>query len=213
MAIATIDYSSIRLDLVKKAANYMLSQYNQETGSKVLNLLLQVYISEVQELSDAVADLLEYRSIAKARGKALDEIGHIVGRGRIMYNYDVDFWFAADKTGVQPDNGNWWCQNAEQAIAEQMDDDTYRKWIWMQILENHNKFSSVPELENAINDGIGEVVGIQKVTPMNAKILVSAQISLTNKGLLSYNRNTEQTDNDYLFAYPATTSISEVEEV
>ena len=211
--IATINYSSIRLDLVTKAANYMLSQYNKETGSGVLNLLLQAYISEVQELSDAVADLMEYRSIAKARGNALDEIGRIVGRDRIMYNYDADFWFATDETGVQPDNGSWWCKDAEQAIADQMDDDTYRKWIWMQILENHNKFSSVPELEDAIYDGIGETVGIQRVAPMDAKILVSSQISLTNKGLLSYNRNTEQTDNDYLFAYPATTSINQIEEV
>lgn len=212
MAIATIDYSSIKKDLAEQARSFMLSQYNY-TISPVLDSLLQVYISEIQELYDAIVALMEYRSIAKAKGIALDEIGHIVGRDRIIYNYDAAFWFAPDADGVQPDNGHWWCKNAVQAVSETMDDETYRKWIWMQILENHNLFSSVPELENAIYDGIGEIVGIEKDGVMSAKLYVQSQISLTNKSLLSYNKDTELTDNDYLFAYPAPTSITEIEEV
>lgn len=212
MAVATIKYDEIKRDLAQIASDFMLSQYNKK-DSPVLNLLLQAYISEIQELSDAIVSMLEYRSIAKAKGKALDEIGHIVGRDRQLYNYDTEFWFSPDADGIQPDNGYWWCKNAEQAVAEEMDDDTYRKWIWMQILENHNLYSSVPELENAIYDGIGETIGIEKSGEMEAKIFTQSQISLTNKSLLSYNRDTLQTDNDYLFAYPATTSISSIEEV
>lgn len=212
MAIATIDYSSIKKDLTEQARSFMLSQYHY-TISPVLDALLQVYISEIQELYDAIVALMEQRSIAKAKGTSLDEIGHIVGRDRIIYNYDTSFWFAPDTEGAQPDNGHWWCKNAVQAVAETMDDDTYRKWIWMQILENHNLFSSVPELENAIYDGIGEIVGIEKDGVMNAKLYVQTQISLTNKSLLSYNKDTELTDNDYLFAYPAPTAITEIEEV
>lgn len=212
MAVATIKYDEIKRDLAQIASDFMLSQYNKK-DSPVLNLLLQAYISEIQELSDAIVSMLEYRSIAKAKGKALDEIGHIVGRDRQLYNYDSEFWFSPDEDGIQPDNGYWWCKNAEQAVVEEMDDDTYRKWIWMQILENHNLYSSVPELENAIYDGIGETIGIEKSGEMEAKIFTQSQISLTNKSLLSYNRDTLQTDNDYLFSYPATTSISSIEEV
>ena len=212
MAVQTLRFDSIRFDLVKKAKDLMLSQYNEEE-SPVLNLLLQVYISEVQELSDAIADLMEYRSIAKAQGTNLDAIGRIVGRNRRIYNYDVDFWFAGDTSDVQPDNGNWWCKNAQQAIQEDVDDNTYRKWIWMQILENHNLYSSTPEIEGAVKNGIGSLFGIERSGPIEAKFYVQSSDSLTNKNLLQYNENTEQTDNDYLFAYPATTSISEVEEV
>lgn len=212
MAAATIKYDDIKKNLAQIASDFMLSQYNKK-DSPVLNLLLQAYISEVQELSDAIVSMFEYHSIAKAKGIALDEIGHIVGRDRTLYNYDVDFWFAPDEDGVQPDNGHWWCKNAEQAVAEEMDDETYRKWIWMQILENHNLYSSVPELTGAIYDGIGEIIGIERSAEMSAKIYTQSQISLTNKSLLSYNMDTLQTDNDYLFAYPATTSISSVEEV
>lgn len=212
MAIATIDYSSVKKDLATQARSFMLSQYHY-TISPILDALLQVYISEIQELYNAIVALMEQRSLSKAKGVSLDEIGHIVGRDRTIYNYDTEFWFAPDTDGVQPDNGHWWCQNAEQATAEAMDDDTYRKWIWMQILENHNLFSSVPELENAIYDGIGEKVGIEKDGVMDAKLYVQSQISLTNKNLLIYNEDTELTDNDYLFAYPAPTSITEIEEV
>lgn len=212
MTVATIKYDSIKRNLAQIASDFMLSQYNKK-DSPVLNMLLQAYISEVQELSDAIVSMLEYRSIAKAKGIALDEIGHIVGRDRTMYNYDVSFWFSPDDEGMQPDNGHWWCKNAVQAVTEEMDDDTYRKWLWMQILENHNLYSSVPELTNAIYDGIGEKIGIEKSSEMTAKIYTQSQISLTNKSLLSYNEDTLQTDNDYLFAYPATTSISSIEEV
>ena len=212
MAVQTIKYDSVRFDLVQKAKDLMLSQYS-EKESPVLNLLLQVYISEIQELSDAIADLMEYRSIAKAQGTTLDIIGRIVGRSRRIYNYDTSFWFAGDMADVQPDNGSWWCKNAQQAVQEDVDDVTYRKWIWMQILENHNLYSSVPELEGAVQNGIGCVFGIKKDGPMNAKLYVQSSDSLTNKNLLQYNVNTEQTDNDYLFAYPATTAITEVEEV
>ena len=212
MALANIDFESVKLNLVEKAASLMLSQY-AEKESKVLNLLLQVYISEIQELSSAVADLLEKRSIGKAEGQTLDIIGKIVGRPRRIYNYDTAFWFAGDKAEVQPDNGSWWCQKAQQAVAEDADDITYRKWIWMQILENHNLYSSVPEMEGAIQNGIGEKIGIERSGPMDAKLFVQSQISLTNKNLLQYNIDTEQTENDYLFAYPATTKITSIEEV
>lgn len=206
MAIGTITFDEYKFDLQKRAESRMLSQFY---NSNVLKLLLQVFTSEIQELSDAVYELIRQRSVGYAKGENLNAIGRIVGRDRTIYNYSAAFWFAPDENDVQPDNGNWWVQNAQQAVSEQMDDDTYRKWVWMKILENHNLFSSTPELENAIKDGIGETVGIQRTGMMEAEILTSPTISLTNKALLTYNKDTELTENEYLFAYPATTSIAE----
>lgn len=210
MAATQIDFSTLKFDLKELAESRLLSQFYNST---VLKLLLDAFTSEVQELSDAIYELLKGRSIYNGQGEQLNAIGRIVGQGRKYYDYDTDFWFATDEMEIQPDNGSWWCQNAVQASNEEMDDETYRKWLWMKILENHNKFSSVPELEDAILDGIGETIGIERNGIMTAKIYVSSNISLTNKNLLSYNKDTDLTDNDYMFAYPATTSISTITEV
>lgn len=210
MSAIDIKTDSIRFDMSAIAMSRMLSQFY---GKKILQLLVQAYIDEVQELSTAIADLIEKRTLNKAEGTALDTIGKIVGRSREYYNYEISYWFTPDTEGVSPDSGHWWCYPAEQAVGQTMDDITYRKWMWMQILENHNLYSSTPEIENNILDGIGEKVGIQRTGMMEANLYVSQNISLTNKKLLTYNTNNTLTENDYLFPYPATTNIDQVEEV
>ena len=210
MSAIDIKTDSIRFDMKAIALSRMLSQFY---GKKIMELLLQAYIEEIQELSTAIADLIEKRTLNKAEGETLDIIGKIVGRSRVYYDYEVSYWFAPDTEGVSPDSGHWWCYPAQQAVGQNMDDITYRKWLWMQILENHNLYSSTPELEQNILDGIGEVVGIQRIGMMEADLYVIQNISLTNKNLLSYNINNTLTENDYLFPYPATTKINQVEEV
>lgn len=210
MTIATIDFSSVKFNLKERAELRMLSQFYD---SKVLKLLLGVYASEVQELSDAIYQLLIGRTLSNAQGEQLDAIGRIVGLDRKGFDYSAQFWFAPDEDGVQPDNGHWWVQNQQQAVKTDMDDTTYRKWIWLKILENHNLFSSNPEIKNQIFEGIEETIGIERDGAMNAKLYISSNMSLTNKNLISYNEDTELTDNDYMFAYPATTDITDVEEI
>ena len=210
MSAIDIKTDSIRFDMRAIALSRMLSQFY---GKKILQIFVQAYIDEVQELSTAIADLIEKRTLNKAEGTALDTIGKIVGRSREYYNYEVSYWFAPDTEGVSPDSGHWWCYPAQQAVGQNMDDITYRKWLWMQILENHNLYSSTPEIEKNILDGIGETVGIQRTGMMEADIYVNQNISLTNKKLLTYNTNNTLTENDYLFPYPATTNIDHVEEV
>lgn len=208
MSAEDIKADSIRFDMKAIAIGRMLSEFY---GKKILQLLLLAYIEEVQDLSTAIADLIEKRTLNKAEGTQLDIIGKIIGRDRLSYNYETDYWFTTDEAGVSPDSGHWWMSPAEQAVEERMDDVTYRKWIWLQILENHNLYSAKPEIENAIYDGIGETVGIQRTGMMDADIYVNENISLTNKRLLAYNENNMLTDNDYLFSYPATTKIDNVE--
>ena len=210
MPAKTVDFSSLRFDLKKISESRILSQY---VNSPLYKKLLGAFTSEVQELMDAIVDLMEYRTITKAEGKNLDAIGRIVGQDRNSYNYDTAYWFTTDEEGLGQDNGHWWLKGTPQAVSERMDDITYRKWIWMRILQNHNLFSSKPELEGAILDGIGERIGIETDGMMTGKIYAEKTISLTNYALLDYYVNTNLTDNDYVFAYPATTSISEKEKV
>lgn len=210
MPVKNIDFSSLRFNLKEISEGRILSQYVE---SDLYKKLLGVFTDEIQELLNAIVDLMEYRTISKAEGKQLDAIGRIVGQGRTAYNYDEDYWFTPDTEGLGPDSGHWWVKGSEKAVIVEMDDITYRKWIWMMVLENHNRFSSKPEIEAAVLDGIGEKIGIELDGMMTGKIYTEQTISLTNYALLDYHRNTSLTDNDYLFAYPAATSISEKEKV
>lgn len=205
MALEEIDFSSLRFNLKEISESRILSQY---ATSPLYKALLGAFTSEVQELLDAIVDLMEYRTISKAEGKNLDIIGRIIGQPRLAYNYDSDYWFTPDEDGLGPDNGHWWLSAVPQAVQEDMDDDTYRKWIWLRVLENHNLFSSTPELENAIYEGLEEKVGIERVGMMTGKIYTESTISLTNYSLLDYYRNTPIVNNEFMFAYPATTVIS-----
>lgn len=205
MPAKNIDFSSLRFDLKEISEGRILSQYSD---SPLYKKLLGAFTEEIQELLDAIVDLMEYRTVSKAEGKNLNAIGRIVGRSREAYNYGAAFWFTPDEEGLGVDNGHWWIQGTPQAVTEMMDDETYRKWIWMQILQNHNMFSSKPEIETSIYDALGEVVGIEISGMMTAKIYAQETISLTNYALLDYHVDTYWTDNDYMFAYPATTSVS-----
>ena len=207
MANLELNFEDITFNLKEISESRILSQYSKSTLYK---LLLGVITSEVQELSTAITNLIKYRTIANAEGKNLDIIGKIVGISRKTYNYDSDYWYQPDDAGVCPDNGHWWVKNSPQAIIEDMDDITYRKWIWMKVLTNHNLFSSKPEIEREIYEGIEEVVGIQRTGMIEQDLYVTTSISSTNKNLLTYNTNTTLTENDYLFSYPATTEIGSV---
>lgn len=207
MADLSLNFDDITFNLKEISESRILSQYSQ---SPLYKLLLGAITSEIQELSTAITDLIKYRTIANAEGKNLDTIGRIVGINRQNYNYDADYWYQPDDAGVCPDNGHWWVQKSQQAIIENMDDITYRKWIWMKILTNHNLFSSKPEIEREILEGIAETVGIQRTGMIEQDLYVTTSISSTNKNLLTYNTNTTLTENDYLFSYPATTEIGSV---
>ena len=147
MADLELNFDDITFNLKEISESRILSQYSQ---SPLYKLLLGAITSEVQELSDAITDLIKYRTISYAEGKNLDVIGRIVGINRQNYNYDSDYWFKPDDPGVSPDNGHWWVQNSPVAVIEDMDDTTFRKWIWMKVLMNHNLFSSKPEIEREI---------------------------------------------------------------
>ena len=206
MAATELKFDDITFDLKKISESRILSQYST---SPLYKLLLGVYTSEIQELSKALTDLVKYRTIANAEGKNLDVLGRIVGFGRKGFNYDASYWFAPEIEGVAPDNGHWWVMNSPQAITEPMDDETYRKWIWMKVLKNHNMFSSKAEIENQIKEGINEVIGIQRTGMVEQEIYTTTSISTTNKNLLTYVVDTTLTDNQYMFAYQAATNIVE----
>lgn len=209
MSDLELKFDDIEFNLKEISESRILSQYSD---SPLYKLLLGVITSEIQELSTAITDLIKGRSVANSEGNQLDVIGRIVGMSRKNYNYDSNYWFAPEIEGVSPDNGHWWVMNYPQAVFEPMDDVTYRKWIWMKIQKNHNKFSSKPEIENEVLRGLDEIIGIQRTGMIEQDIYTTTSISSTNKNLLSYVADTPLTDNQYLFSYQAATEIGSVTE-
>lgn len=205
-----IDFSELRFKLKEISESRILSQYS---SSPVYKLLLEAFTSEVQELLDAIVDLMESRTLYDGNTYTLNIIGKIVGQNRVMQDYDNTFWFSPDNEGVSADNGYWWVNTTSKSSIQEMDNVTYRKWLWLKILENHNLFSAKPEIEDQIKQGLGETVAFVDDGIVEAKIIVEQTISLTSEALLTYYKDTQLTDNDYLFAYQATTEINSVEKV
>lgn len=109
--------------------------------------IIKAYMDEIQELYNALIDLEKRSFIFYGQGEDLDLIGLILGQKRSYFNYDTTFWFAPDNEETSPDKGHAWCINTEQAIIENMSDDTYRRYLWGKALKNHVKFASREELQ------------------------------------------------------------------
>ena len=202
-----LNFDDIRFNLKEISESRMLSQYS---NSHLYKLLLGAITAEVQELADAIVDMVIYRTIANAKSDALDAIGNIVGCKRTFQNIDDSFWFTPDKKDTSPDVSNWWVVNGQQGSSEPMEDETYRKWIVMKIMKNHNKFSAKPEIENQIYEGLGEKVAIERVGMIEQDVIVEPSIQDKDKNLLSYSVNTVLADNQFLFSYQAATDVRDV---
>ena len=66
MPAKDIDFSSLRFNLTKISESRILSQY---ITSPLFKKLLGAFTSEIQELMDAIVDLMEYRTLTKPEAK------------------------------------------------------------------------------------------------------------------------------------------------
>lgn len=71
-------------DHVKRGLARLLQQYK---GKPRFEGLLRSYLNRIQELEDAIWEVILYRLLEDAEGAQLDAIGKIVGRGRGPLNY------------------------------------------------------------------------------------------------------------------------------
>lgn len=81
---APINYQPI--DLQQRAFSRMLLQFRD---SPVLLSLLWGFVSELQNLSDAIAGVINGRDPSKATGYNMDAIGRIVGQPRVILTASV----------------------------------------------------------------------------------------------------------------------------
>lgn len=193
--------------LYDQAKTRVLYQYSQ---SPIYMKIIKAYMEEIQELYDAIIQLQKRSFIFYGEGQDLDLIGLILGQKREFYNYDTTFWFAPDNTETSPDKGSAWCKNAEQAVIENMDDDTYRRYLWGKALKNHVKFASREELQNIIFEIMEIYVSFSDADKCDVDLIVPASISKTDRNYITYFADNDQVDQTANIPYPATMKIRNV---
>lgn len=193
--------------LYEQAKKRALFQY---ASSPIYMQIIKAYMDEIQELYDALIDLEKRSFIFYGQGEDLDLIGLILGQKRSYFNYDTAFWFAPDNEETSPDKGHAWCINAEQAIIENMSDDTYRRYLWGKALKNHVKFASREELQKIIFEIMEFYVSFSDADKCDVDLIVPASISKTDRNYLTYFADNNQVDQTANIPYPATMNIRNV---
>ena len=127
-----------------KVETIMLSEFR---NSPNLISYIKQFTTEIDEVSKAIQDTINYRHLADATGKQLDVIGEIVGVGRIFYGAAAlgYFGFYDDPQAAFPSIGSttdttkggiYKSITDPDAADYVMDDVTYKKAIYAKILKN-----------------------------------------------------------------------------
>lgn len=193
--------------LYEQAKKRVLYQYSQ---SPIFMKIIKAYMQEIQELYNAIIQLQKRSFIFYGQGQDLDLIGLILGQKRAYFNYDTTFWFAPDNSETAPDKGSVWVKNAEQAVIENMSDDTYRRYLWGKALKNHVKFASREELQNIIFEIMEIYVSFSDADQCDVDLIVPSSISKTDRNYLTYFADNDQVDQTANIPYPATMKIRNV---
>lgn len=193
--------------LYAQAKTRVLYQY---ASSPIYMKIIKAYMEEIQELYKAIIDLQKRSFIFYGQGQELDLIGLILGQKRAFFNYDTTYWFAPDNIETCVDKGYAWCQNAEQAIVENMSDDTYRRYLWGKALKNHVKFASREELQRIIFEIMEIYVSFSDADKCDVDLIVPASISKTDRNYFTYVADNDQVDQTSNIPYPATMKIRDV---
>lgn len=193
--------------LYNQAKKRALFQY---ASSPIYMQIIKAYMDEIQELYNALIDLEKRSFIFYGQGEDLDLIGLILGQKRSYFNYDTTFWFAPDNEETSPDKDHAWCINTEQAIIENMSDDTYRRYLWGKALKNHVKFASREELQKIIFEIMEFYVSFSDADKCDVDLIVPASISKTDRNYLTYFADNNQVDQTANIPYPATMNIRDV---
>lgn len=204
-----IDFSPLKnADLVSQALSRLLSQHWR---SPVLKQYIEALIEAgPEETYKKIVDMMESQTLYMARGKDLEAIGRIVGQPRIPYQYDESSWFISDRQGQGSDQGLAWIEGAPLIGNIPAADPQYRQMILARIACNFCRFSSVPEMAYLVKFITGHNVSWRKTGPMEADVIVNANVPRTVLDIVTKTKTTTECDDIYMVPYMATLRISGV---
>jgi hypothetical protein len=201
-----VDFSSDRQDLQYRAFTRMLNEFH---SSPVLLQILQALVSEVQALSNAIIDVIEYRTLYEAQGVTLDTLGQIVGQNGAGYTAVVSGSIIEEDgtTPIYDEDGTDVITALFQQYARLGDLD-HATLILLKIMCNFTQHGSVPEIADAIYQTTGYKLQIIRSGPAQIDLIVPPNMDPTLVAMLGQRISTPQADNVYLFPFPATCMVS-----
>lgn len=179
--------------------------------SPVLRALQAVPVAEVQEALDAYAESVERRYLDKATGYALDVIGRLVGAfPRPLADSGGIVYFSPDLDLGAPDSAPVFVTNAPENGLVPVNDVVYRAVIRTQIIKNHTRYGSAPELMYYGMFAYGIPVSVRSVGLGDVAVTLpaSAPPSVVNS-ILSENSD-ETADHRFSMPLPSTARIVRV---
>lgn len=202
---APINYQPI--DLQQRAFSRMLLQFRD---SPVLLSLLWGFVSELQNLSDAIAGVINGRDPSKATGYNMDAIGRIVGQPRVILTASGTDWFVPDTNGQGADQGKAWVLNAPEGATSLANDGATRSMIEAKIEKNFVNYGSAPEISAMILKAFGMRSSIITSAAGQVNIYIENSASTTTINALSTYKTDNTVDNAYLLPIAAGVSINNV---
>lgn len=170
-----------------------------------------VLVDEVQALYDALVDALEARTLDNATGYNLDVIGRIVGLyPRPLEDAAEVVYFGPDYDAGAPDRAIAYVVGAPLAGQVPVGDPQYRAAIRAQILKNHVKHGSAPELLNYGMKAFGVPISVRNIGNSEVEVVLppSAPPAVVNALLSVY--DDERADRIYGLPLPSTARIASV---
>ena len=196
-----IDFSPLRQDLQQRAWSRLLMEFQ---NSPVLGQLLYALVSEIQALSDAIVDVIQYQSLWYAQGVNLDVIGRIVGQKRGSSQTGTAAIDTEDGLDITTETG----ETIVSATTLADSDSTYQNLILLRIASNFNKNSSIPELSHSIYQTTGVSAIFNRTGPMSVDIEIPGDTPDLTMDYLSQPLNNTKVERSFLFPYPATLDVA-----
>lgn len=208
--VPTISMESYALDFQTRAKARLLAQFQ---GKPVMAQVLDAFSAEAQECYDATVEMMRQRTLAVATGINLEAIGRIVGQGKELTFDDTEFFFRPDNNDLGADKGVAYVTGASEGESIPPNDSQYLAQVVSRILKNANRFSSIPELQEAIKRAFGVNVSfvMDDEEPMCvAQVVCQYGTPVEVLNYLQQMRSDGRADLQPMVPYPATLKIKEV---
>jgi hypothetical protein len=203
-----VDFSEYTKDFRALADSRLLYQFQ---NSPVLKALIYAFTDEVQELYNAIVDLMKVRTIYDSHTYYLEAIGRIVGQLRENIEVDYGVFFTPDEENLGPDRGRAYVTGGRSGLGVPTDSQLSQQ-ILARIFSNMNVYSSIPEIQNAVKDVTGLNISFIPVVdePMAVDIKVDRELTPFEQGFLTSTHGIIVAEDAYFIAYPATLRINSI---
>lgn len=176
-------------DIVLRVGGRRLPQFKR--GSVRCGVLTE-QSRQLQEIYDEIVHVLDFRTLANARGVVLDAIGRIVGQKRELLNQADKNWFTPDNALGRPDSAPVWITGVPTAGSLPAGDSEYLDLIVSKIFKNHVQHGSIPEILQFVRLLYGINISIRKLGLSQIQLIVPSgtpdYVVVTLRSLVSDDR-------------------------